>query len=192
MMQPPALVDVQSWLLRTIYLRLTSYPHAAYMASCTVMHLIEVMGLQHEASDSLLETSTSEHVADPETTRRTFWVARLLNTWISAEYGRSQIPLYHITTKLPQLRDEDNTAEFIDLYNLSCYMQPEPDQARWEQSLRQLHKYEAKHDAIELFRVRSGPQSLSYIHNSRNAQDCSVTRCTSKRTYALSCAKYGM
>ena len=174
-MQPPALVDVQSWLLRTIYLRLTSHPHAAYMASCTVMHLIEVMGLHHEATDSLLESSTSEHVAVSETKRRTFWVARALNAWISAEYGKSRVTLHHVTIRLPQPRQEDYTAEFIDLYNLSCCLEPEPDQARWEQLLRQLHNYEVKHDAIELFRVRSGSLSLSSIHNFPHARDCPAT-----------------
>ncbi|KAJ5586373.1 hypothetical protein N7450_006160 [Penicillium hetheringtonii] len=48
----PSIDTITGWVLRTAYLRMTASPHAAWMASCTLMHLIEAAGLHLEASDT--------------------------------------------------------------------------------------------------------------------------------------------
>lgn len=109
----PSVDTVAGWVLRAAYLRMTASPHAAWMASCTLMHLIEAAGLHLETPDpetaSLLpasptdtQDSTDVQVGDspndPETRRRLFGMARHLNTWISFDLGRSRVILHGATT----------------------------------------------------------------------------------------------
>lgn len=157
-MQPPTIYDVQSWILRTIYLRSTGHPHACWMASSVTMHLIESCGLQQESTSSVMYPPTNDHMNDAEVRRRTFWIARLLNTWISFEYGRNRVALRGITCKLPVHRDGDFTREYIELYSISCCLDPEnaDKPTQWEDFLRQLEQYDAPHDCMELSRANLG------------------------------------
>ena len=53
----PQIGNIVGWLLRVIDLRLTSSPHATWMASCTLMHLIETTKLHFGSStDSILHS----------------------------------------------------------------------------------------------------------------------------------------
>jgi len=159
-MQPSTIYDVQSWILRTIYLRATGHPHACWMASSVTMHLIESCGLQQEkdATSSIMYPPTNDHMNDLEIRRRTFWIARLLNTWISFEYGRNRVALRGITSKLPAHREGDFTREYIDLYSISCCLDPDnaDKPTQWEDFLRQLEQYDAPHDCMELSRANLG------------------------------------
>ncbi|KAJ9485485.1 hypothetical protein VN97_g7875 [Penicillium thymicola] len=122
--ETPSIDIVTGWVLRTAYLRMTASPHAAWMASCTLMHLIEAAGLHLETSDpeatDLLQASPPQTrdsqggdighqgTSDPETPRRLFGMARHLNTWISFDLGRSRVVLHGATalspTSTPQSR----------------------------------------------------------------------------------------
>lgn len=112
----PSIDTVTGWVLRAAYLRMTASPHAAWMASCTLMHLIEAAGLHLETLDpetaGLLpaspadtqdsnDTHTGESTNNPETRRRLFGMARHLNTWISFDLGRSRVILHGATTLSP-------------------------------------------------------------------------------------------
>jgi hypothetical protein len=158
-MQPATIYDVQSWILRVVYLRATGHPHACWMASSVTMHLIESCGLQQEsASNSVMYPPTNDHMNDLEIRRRTFWIARLLNTWVSFEYGRNRVALRGITCKLPVHREGDFTREYIDLYSISCCLDPDnaDKPTQWEDFLRQLEQYDAPHDCMELSRANLG------------------------------------
>ncbi|KAI5366405.1 hypothetical protein Slin15195_G079250 [Septoria linicola] len=156
-MLPPTLVDVQSWILRCLVLRTTDHPHATWMATCTTMHLVESIGLQLEASSSVLHPAANDST-DPELRRRSFWVARMLNAWVSFEYGRTRVALRGITARLPSVADGDYTKDYIELYSISCYLDPEQgDKAgQWEDFLTQLDSYEPKHDGIALSKANLG------------------------------------
>ncbi|KAJ5512372.1 hypothetical protein N7463_001924 [Penicillium fimorum] len=113
----PSVDIVTGWVLRAAYLRMTASPHAAWMASCTLMHLIEAAGLHIETSDpeaaGLLQTSPpethgsqdgdigSQGTSDLETRQRLFGMARHLNTWISFDLGRSRVVLHGATALSP-------------------------------------------------------------------------------------------
>ena len=115
--ETPSIDIVTGWVLRAAYLRMTASPHAAWMASCTLMHLIEAAGLHLETSDpeaaNLLQASPPEtggsqdgdighqSTSDPETRRRLFGMARHLNTWISFDLGRSRVVLHGATALSP-------------------------------------------------------------------------------------------
>ena len=149
-------MDVQSWLLRGLYLRATDHPHAVHMVSCIIMHLVEAVGIHQEATSEALHPADGDHFHDAEVRRRTFWVARMLNTWVSFEYGRTRVNLRGITAQLPTSRDGDYTRDYVDLYSLSSCLDPERDDSKWEYFLRQLEAYEARHDGIELSRANLG------------------------------------
>ncbi|KAJ5462896.1 hypothetical protein N7475_007840 [Penicillium sp. IBT 31633x] len=116
--ETPSVDIVTGWVLRAAYLRMTASPHAAWMASCTLMHLIEAAGLHLETSDpeaaALLPASPPETrgsqdgagintqvTSDPEIRRRLFGMARHLNTWISFDLGRSRVVLHGATALAP-------------------------------------------------------------------------------------------
>ncbi|KAK3709290.1 hypothetical protein LTR37_011028 [Vermiconidia calcicola] len=157
LMLPPILTDVQSWVLRALYLRSTDHPHAVHMCSCIALHLVEALGLHQEANSSALHPAVgSDQLHDAEIRRRTFWIARMMNTWVSFEYGRTRVALRGITAELPTPRKGDYTTDYINLYSLSCCLDPERDNSKWEEFLRQLENYEARHDGIELSKANLG------------------------------------
>jgi hypothetical protein len=152
-MSPAGIMDVQSWLLRALYLRVTDHPHAVWLATSTAMHLIEATGLHEESSSSALHPPVAEEYGTPEIRRRTFWIARMLNTWVSFEYGRTRVALRGITAQVPTpCSEHDFTVDYINLYSISCCLDPESNNscAQWEDFLKQLEKYEVRHDGIEL------------------------------------------
>lgn len=157
-MQPATLTDVQSWILRCLYLRATDHPHATWIATCTTMHLVEAVGLQFEVSSSVLHPAANDAHNDPEIRRRAFWVARMLNSWVSFEYGRTRVALRGITAQLPAYRKGDYTLDYINLYSISCCLDPETsDKAgQWEDFLDRLDAYEPKHDGIALSKANLG------------------------------------
>lgn len=115
LVKDPTFHDAQAWLLRTLYLRCNSPPHAAWMASCTTMQIVEATGIHREASES---------TADAECRRRTFWLAQLLNTWISFEYGRSRVSPQGATCQLPTPKLGDGTSDLIMLFTISAVLDP--------------------------------------------------------------------
>ena len=87
--------QVTATILRTIYLRATTRPHASWLSSCTLMHQIEACGLHQEISNIAIVSPAAPEVAasDTEIRRRIFWVSWALNGIISYEYGRNRVYL---------------------------------------------------------------------------------------------------
>ncbi|KAL3474536.1 hypothetical protein BJX99DRAFT_176334 [Aspergillus californicus] len=96
---------VTGWVLRVAYLRMTTTAHAAWMASCSLMHLIEATGMHIEPSSNIaLDRTPTTESCNPETRRRLFAMARHLNVWISFELGRSRVVLQGATSLPPSPR----------------------------------------------------------------------------------------
>lgn len=160
----PSLQDAAGWILRTLYLRCSSSPHAAWMTSCISLHIVEAMGLHQESTTGAFplvytDTATPSPVGvgyerDMETKRRIFWIAKLLNTWISLEYGRSRIVLHGESCPLPKVEDgvNDYTSALISLFELSEGLDPSKDipATVLEDSLKQLESYDFGIDALTL------------------------------------------
>ncbi|KAL4809623.1 hypothetical protein BDV18DRAFT_157372 [Aspergillus unguis] len=96
----PRIDHVIGWLLRVIYLRATSSPHAAWMASCTLMHMIETTKLHLEPSENSILAQSQSQCA-PDLRRRIYWVAQLFNIWVSSDYGKSRVELHGASSELP-------------------------------------------------------------------------------------------
>ncbi|KAL2825655.1 hypothetical protein BDW59DRAFT_72050 [Aspergillus cavernicola] len=110
------------WVLRVAYLRMTTTAHAAWMASCSLMHLIEAMGMHIEPSSNIaLDRTSTPESCNPETRRRLFAMARHLNVWISFELGRSRVVLQGATSLPPSPRPTTNgfsPTPTTDIFNL--------------------------------------------------------------------------
>ncbi|EAW12591.1 putative C6 transcription factor [Aspergillus clavatus NRRL 1] len=126
--ETPVSVDmITGWVLRVAYLRMTASPHAAWMASCSLMHLIEASGLHLEAlPDAVLNPTTAP--CAPETRRRLFGMARHLNVWISFELGRSRVVLHGATSLPPAPRSPNGPSEIFNLLPVSESLDPNKTQ----------------------------------------------------------------
>lgn len=120
----PSAVGVTAWLLRVVYLRVAGTHYAAWMASCTVMHMIEGAGLNIERADE--STFVNDHLdVDNERRRRLMAVALHLNIWMSFDMGLTRVTLPNSPMAMPSVRDGDFTRELMELLPLSVELDPE-------------------------------------------------------------------
>ncbi|PQK15152.1 hypothetical protein BB8028_0005g06660 [Beauveria bassiana] len=118
---PVAPVDmdtVAGWILRALYMRLTTRPAISAMATHAAMHMAEMIGLHREMHDpgsssataaaaststSTSKVSSTSSFSDEEleTRRRCFCVARFLNLLLTTEYGLSAVSPRHATCLAP-------------------------------------------------------------------------------------------
>ncbi|KAL4928659.1 uncharacterized protein BDV17DRAFT_281762 [Aspergillus undulatus] len=173
------LETVTGWVLRVAYLRMTTTAHAAWMASCSLMHLIEATGMHIEPSSNtaLDRTSTSEPY-NPETRRRLFAMARHLNVWISFELGRSRVVLQGATSFPPSpraLQTVPTTNGFeaaTDIFNLLPVSESlDPNEAQ---------------DVSTLETALSDVLSITYTNPPLILVQCNLTLCIYRRLRALS------
>ncbi len=119
----PTIDHVSAWILRTLYLRSTTRPHLAWLASCMTMHLIQATGLHHEIDQVTLTEPDTEHTSARgrgvcELVRRIFWTAWRNNMMVSYEYGRSGVSLSSMTCKLPRFTPDDPAAHLHTIVEL--------------------------------------------------------------------------
>ncbi|KAL2819077.1 hypothetical protein BDW59DRAFT_151681 [Aspergillus cavernicola] len=106
------------WILRTLYLRLTTRPWIACMASHTAMHIAEALGLHREiASESVSTYSSRPQIVpvDLDLRRRYFWVAWALNYLLATEYGLVPVTLPVITCGSFADEPGTSTGKFVSL-----------------------------------------------------------------------------
>lgn len=152
MIREPTCIDAQAWLLRTLFLRFSSPPHAAWMASCTTMHVIEATGLHHDpstitAAAVVVEVPTSSSGTlrlQPELHRRVYWAAKLLNSWVSLEFGRSRVVLHGATCQPPAAMNQDPSSDMINMFQFSecLYSDSTSSTEQLETCLREVAGYE--------------------------------------------------
>ncbi|BDD58237.1 hypothetical protein MPDQ_002122 [Monascus purpureus] len=160
----PSIHHVLGWLLRVIYLRLAGSPQATWIATCTLMHMIETIRLHFEPSHhSILAESMEDH--DPERRRRIYSVARLFNTWVSFDCGRSPVELRGGSSVLPK---DSWTVEQVQLWQSSDFLNP--DRARtYAELLAEFHRLCA----------------LDPQHGMLQLIQCNIALCMCRRVRAL-------
>ncbi|KAH8900599.1 hypothetical protein GQ53DRAFT_675367 [Thozetella sp. PMI_491] len=124
MLADPSITNITAWVLRVAYMRLESTPHATWMASGILMHMVEAAGLHHELTTESILHSPKEEV-DPEIRRRLFGVARHLNIWVSFDMARSRVALHGSTTLPPTAQPGNFTHQLVQLLPYSVMLGPE-------------------------------------------------------------------
>ncbi|PNP58344.1 hypothetical protein THARTR1_01859 [Trichoderma harzianum] len=111
--EPPSLDLLTAWTLRTVYLRITDSPYATWIASSTLMHLIEVSELHSTLRSAMPQCDQYD---DDGIRRRLVGVARHLNVWTSYDLGLPRVPYQESDLPVQDLRDPGNyTAETLSL-----------------------------------------------------------------------------
>lgn len=123
----PGVDIVTGWVLRVAYLRMTASPHTAWMASCTLMHMVEAAGIHSAHLSENIPGIQRESFAAPELCRRLFGVARHLNVWMSFDLGRSRVILQNATHSAPSSRPGEFHAEILSLLPWSESLDPGKD-----------------------------------------------------------------
>ncbi|KAK2796255.1 hypothetical protein FQN51_009464 [Onygenales sp. PD_10] len=76
-MRTPSVDHIIAWGMRVMYLRAATRPNNAWIASCTLMHLCEAVGLHEE--DSIAKMSSAARAAtlghDADRLQRIFWIS---------------------------------------------------------------------------------------------------------------------
>ncbi|MCJ1366392.1 hypothetical protein MMC16_005520 [Acarospora aff. strigata] len=113
------------WTLRVIYMRMTDTPHPTWIASSTLMHLVEAAGIHLESSTDTVFLRSSTVDCDPDFGRRLFGVAQHLNMWTSFDLGLSRVSFQKNNLPLaPSRRPEDFTNELLGLLRVSASLDP--------------------------------------------------------------------
>lgn len=122
--EPPSLDLLTAWTLRTVYLRITDSPYATWIASSTLMHLIEVSELYSTLQLPMFQGD--QHDGDDDDIRkRLIGVARHLNVWTSYDLGIPRVPYQEKGLPIHDLRDPSNyTAEILSLLPASVGLDP--------------------------------------------------------------------
>ena len=118
---PPSIDLLTGWTLRSTYLRMTDSPHSTWMASSTLMHLVEASGLHFETPSDLLP---SAH-CDPDLQKRLVGLAHHLNAWTSFDLGLSRVSFQKNNLPLlPSPKLGDYTIELLGLLPVSVSLDP--------------------------------------------------------------------
>ena len=101
-LKKPCSIDlIAAWVLRTIYLRATTRPHASWMASNITMHQIQAAGLHHHYLPIAVTDGSLSHIQAGQTQslykQKVFWVARAINATFCYEYSRPRINIDRIS-----------------------------------------------------------------------------------------------
>lgn len=158
-MTNPTAVDmdtVAGWILRTLYMRLTTRPAISCMASHTAMHYSEIVGVHRDViDDSPGASKTSFSDEDLESRRRYFCAARFLNQLLTTEYGVSGVTPRHTNSMVAA---SVPGAHIEVLYTLTSVLQEAEaatgagmDSDEFAQLFRRLHDVTTDNDAAALF-----------------------------------------
>ena len=113
------------WTLRVTYMRMTDSPHSTWIASSTLMHLVEAAGFHLESSTDSVFPRSSTANCDPDIGRRLFGVAQHLNMWTSFDLGLSRVSFQKNDLPLaPSTRPGDYTIELLSLLPVSASLDP--------------------------------------------------------------------
>ncbi|KAM0256040.1 hypothetical protein ACHAQJ_005239 [Trichoderma viride] len=121
----PSLDILTGWALRLVYLRMTGSPHETWLASSTLMHLLEAAGLHPETHSVLYQDSHSLLQSDIDIKRSLVGVAQHLNTWISFDLGLTRISFKEDDVPpRPRPKPGNCTTEILELLPLAIGLDP--------------------------------------------------------------------
>ncbi|KAM0259093.1 hypothetical protein ACHAQJ_003464 [Trichoderma viride] len=167
---PPSDDSITAWLLRVVYLRVAGTQYTAWMASCTLMHMIDAAGFNVEAPVKAVLPSPHQDVSI-ELRKRIVAIAQHLNIWMSFDMGLTRVALPNIATLIPSAREGDFTHELMELLPFSIELDPQrkPTAFELEYALQ-----------VVLGRVHSRPPSI--------LAQCNLALCLCRRLRSMEVA----
>lgn len=115
------------WVLRTLYLRLTTRPSLSWIASCTSMHVAESMALHIDLSRAVVASTEGAAIItqELETARKNLLeCVTFLNVLLSAEYGRSRVLLRDAAES--QLQPQSTLGRLTEILEMIDDTNPDP------------------------------------------------------------------
>ena len=116
----PTVDFISGWALRVIYLRITAFPHEAWIASSTLMHFVEASGFYlGSLNETIILHSGSQ--SDHEMRGRVYALARHMNSWTFFDLGLTRVTFRHIlplTTSLDPTLSKDESSLELQLFQI--------------------------------------------------------------------------
>lgn len=111
---------IVAWGMRVLYLRATTRPCNAWIASCTQMHLCEALGLHDEDSITKLASVAGAAVYghDADRLRRIFWISWAGHNMLSYEYDRSPVVFRAVTCQPIVSKPGSIADQFVQLIQI--------------------------------------------------------------------------
>lgn len=167
---------IVAWGMRVVYLRATTRPSNAWIASCTQMHLCEAIGLHEEENikkmASLAGAAALGHDADR--LRRIFWISWAGHNMLSYEYDRSPVHFRAVTCQSIISVSGSIADQFVQLIQII----PSPNsplQLEWQPST-------PSEELFERFKVLDGFQTT---HPFLLVTKAEIAFCFYRRLYQL-------
>lgn len=167
---------IVAWGMRVLYLRATTRPSNAWIASCTQMHLCEAIGLHEEENikkiASIAGAAALAHDADR--LRRIFWISWAGHNMLSYEYDRSPVGFRAVTCQ-PIISIPGSVADqFVQLIQII----PSPDSPfRLE--------LQPPTPSEELFKRLKALDEVQFIHPFLVVTKADIAFCFYRRLYQL-------
>lgn len=154
---------IVAWAMRVFYLRATSRPNNAWIASCTMMHLCEAVGLHEDENIKKLASHSGAAAVghDADRLRRIFWISWAGHNLLSYEYDRSAVRFRAITCQAITPRPNSVADQFVHMIqiipspNSPFHLEFQASNARDElfERLRSLRKLEFTHPFLVVTRA---------------------------------------
>lgn len=111
---------IVAWGMRLFYLRATTRPAHAWLTSCTIMHLCEVVGLHKEENiKRMASVAGAAGVGhDVDRLRRIFWIAWAGHQMLSYEYDRSAVTFGAVTCEAITPRLGSVAEQFVQIVQI--------------------------------------------------------------------------
>lgn len=112
---------LEAWILRIVYLRLTTRPRIACMASHTAMQIAEVLGLHRSQEPKAVDKSSNNPHLDTtpgDRRQRLFWLTWALNHLLCTEYGLTPVALSSVTCGFFNDGSGTHSARFVSLIHI--------------------------------------------------------------------------
>lgn len=106
-----------AWGMRVFYLRATSRPNSAWIASCTMMHLCEAVGLHEEENIKKIASDAGAAVLghDADRLRRIFWISWSGHNLLCYEFDRSAVRFRAVTCQAIISRSGSVADQFVQI-----------------------------------------------------------------------------
>jgi hypothetical protein len=167
---------IVAWGMRVFYLRATTRPSNAWIASCTQMHLCEALGLHEEVNIKKIASVAGAAVVghDTDRLRKIFWISWAGHNMLCYEYDRSPVAFRTVTCQ-PIISTPGSVADqFVKLIQII----PSPD-SPFQLDLRLPNLSE------ELFQRLQALDELQVTHPFLVVTKADIAFCFYRRLYQL-------